>query len=199
MVLAACSQAEPGSPEPGTSTSSPASPSTSSSDTAGEVPKVDNPLDPSAYLNNPCKLVSQSDMASLGYTEPGSANVEDGGDDDPFAGPSCSWFAEGVEGIYVGIGTGNRDHGAGGLRSAYSNYQNGWNKYWEPTTINGYPAAFTDTHDFRSEGEYKLLVGIRDDLTIGVLTDGYVDDPDQAPEDIKTVAGMVIDTLKDGS
>nr|WP_245992868.1 DUF3558 domain-containing protein [Prauserella muralis] len=196
-LLASCSATEPGSALPRSGASAP--PSSTGVPGGPGVPAVSEPLDPSPYLDDPCKLAEPAALAELGYGEPGTKRTEETTDETLQGGPSCGWFSDGAEGISVVIQTVNRERGTGGLGGVYESYKDGQRAYWEPTTVNGYPAAYTDKQDFRDQGECGIVVGIQDDLSFAVGTDGYVSDPERACADAQALAGVVIETLKGGA
>ncbi|MEU6642199.1 DUF3558 domain-containing protein [Saccharomonospora sp. NPDC046836] len=189
-MIAGCSQSEPGT----------ASPTASGSTTADSVvPAVDVPLDAAAYLNEPCRLVEQEFMHSIGYNEAGQAATEENNSTAALSGPGCDWDqSEGIAGLGFTIQTGNQTNGLGGLEGNYDAHIRGQYSFWEPTTVDQYPAAFSDLTDARAEGRCRIVVGIADDLSFAVTADGY-DEPTRACEDVEAVAGEIIQTLKRGS
>ncbi len=165
------------------------------------MPSVTAPLDPSAYLDDPCRLVPQETVAGLGYSDGGE--VRDAEDDAgaALAGPGCLWeVSTGIRAIQLIIQTGARDDGNGGLRGGYEVYEeyDGF-AYWEPTTVADHPAAFVDVRDQRDRGDCGMMVGLADDLSFFVTARGYAGEPDAACQDAETVAGQVIETLKGGA
>lgn len=192
-VAVGCSGAEPGSP---------VVPSVAASETAAdEVPKVPEPLDISSYLEDPCGLVSQDFLKSLDYeVKPGKKRTGDAESVAALVGPGCGWNeSDGIRGVAVNIQTGNRENGLGGLQGLYDAYKRGQFEYWEPLTIDGYPAASANISDLRDRGECMLIIGIEDDLSFTAHAGGYTKQPQQACTDAKQVAEQVIATLKGGS
>lgn len=199
-VLTGCSQTEGGSATPAGSASASMPPSSSTASGGAQVPQVQHPLDASPYTDDPCALVPQTQMESRGYLEPGTRETAASNAAAALAGPGCTWNSEGTELLAVVIQTGNRDqHGTGGLQGVYEAYEGGLLAFLEPASVGDYPAAFTGTADRRSEGNCMLVVGVADNLSFSVVADGYLDDPSQACTDVESVAGTVIETLKDGS
>ncbi|TKG60447.1 DUF3558 domain-containing protein [Prauserella endophytica] len=197
LLAAGCATEEPGTPSASSWTSS-ADNSTSAS--GGDVPQVSSPLDASAYLDRPCDLVPQTVMNELSYTEPGKALTADENSTAALSGPGCGWNVRGHgQSVVVGIQTGNQQDGMGGLQGIYDGYQDGQFEYYEPTTVDGYPAAFSDISDNRDRGSCAMYVGIADDLTYSVYAGPYGDDPDAACPVVEQVAGAVIETLKGGA
>ncbi len=185
LGLSACSAKTGGTPSPagsGTATSAASDPN---------VPKVSVPLDPSAYLPDPCKVVPESLMTELGFTKPGKPNVNTS---TSTGGPSCAWLA-GAKGNTVAILTGNRDRGAGGLVTIYAN-KGALYAFVEPAPdVEGYPAVYAQATDHRSRGECGIFVGIADDLVFTVHNTGYQGEQDSCAAAQK-VAAAVVKTLK---
>lgn len=195
VAMGGCSGEEPGTPVTPT-----AGESSSGSGSSSEVPSVANPLDISPFLENPCELVPRSAVSDLGYAEPGEPLTAEDSSAAALSGPGCVWGEQdSIRGIQLGIQTGNRKNGVGGLQGLYDAYQSGQYVYWEPTTVAGYPAAFLDAVDLRDRGTCSLSVGIADDLSFSVSGNGYTKQPTQACPDAKMVAEQVIATLKGGS
>ncbi|WP_216209396.1 DUF3558 domain-containing protein [Amycolatopsis aidingensis] len=187
LILTGCSSGEvKGTPMP-----------SSGSDGAGDVPQVTQPLDASRYVNDPCGLVPSPVLTGLGYTKPGDAKTSKA--DQMLAGPSCGWHVRGkMESLSVGLQTGNRDAGAGGLAGLYAAFQDGQFGYYESAEpIDGYPAAYADGSDGRPRGYCRLWVGIADDLTFTVGASGY-DTEQNSCGTARQVASAVLDTLKGG-
>lgn len=183
----------------GTELGTPVSSSAVETSTVG-VPGVPAPLDASEHLDDPCGLVPSDAMSALGYTEPGMA--EDGETDSTaaLAGPSYYWvFPDSAKSLGLYIQTGNQKNGQGGLQGLYDAYKRGQYAYWESTTVQNYPAAYSDVSDRRDRGRCSLMVGMADDLSFSVATNSYFDRPTQACTDTKQVAEQMIETLKGGS
>lgn len=163
-------------------------------ETAGDVPRVNAPLDPTPYLDDPCSLVPGDEPAQLGYEKPKKRSSE-------VSGPSCSWPAKTKGGtLLVSIQTENTKRGAGGMQGIYDAYHvRHWFSYYEPTEVSGYPAAYSDGGDMREHGETALRVGITDDLTFSVTIGPLGDGKQKEAEDgARTIAEAVINTLKAG-
>ncbi|MFD9893367.1 DUF3558 domain-containing protein [Amycolatopsis sp. NPDC059027] len=191
LCLAACSSTTGGTAQP-----SPTAAGTASSAADPNVPKVSRPLDASAYVADPCKLVPQSVLTPLRYTEPGTAHT-DPHQADTQAGPYCGWMigAEGLS-LQVFVETGNRDRGLGGLAGLYTGKRSGQLGFLEPApSVEGYPAVYADKRDRRAGGNCNLDVGIADDLVFSVAPQGYKGQQDSC-QVAQTVAAAVIKTLK---
>ncbi|MGH3951477.1 MAG: DUF3558 domain-containing protein [Pseudonocardiaceae bacterium] len=195
-LLAGCSEATPGEPQPGSVTET-------RPDGGGntDVPKVASPLDVEPFLAKPCDLVSESILGEMGFTKPGEADI-DSKEAKKLIGPSCSWFApDGGPNMHVAIHTPKRDNGNGGLASVYENKELGIFEFLTPTEVPGhpdYPAVFAGSKDYRAEGECTMFVGISDDLEFAT---GVKDrnNPAAACPAAQKVAAAVIETLKEGA
>jgi hypothetical protein len=188
LSLAGCSSQTGGEPSP--VTQSPAS-STSSNPAA---PKVANPLDVSAFLADPCKLVPQVTLSGLGFSNPGTVHDKN---QSP-AGPDCGWIdPNAARNMTVILQTNNRDSGIGGLAGIYTGRDTGQLLLVEPAPdVDGYPAVFSDRQDRRPRGACNLVVGIEDDLVFSVGNQGYEGAQDSC-DAARQVAGAVVKTLKE--
>ncbi|KAA9165759.1 DUF3558 domain-containing protein [Amycolatopsis acidicola] len=187
-AVSACSSTTDGAPSTSTSGASSSAP-------GSEQPtKVDHPLDPSAYLDKPCDLVPQTLVGQLGFSNP-----EPTGADSAF-GPGCGWIDVRTShsrnfNVNIQVLKGKRN---GGLASVYKTRDAGGYDFAEPTDVSGYPAAFADTQDRRTEGKCSVYVGIADDLTFSAGVDGY-DNAQDSCDAAKRIAAAVITTLQGGS
>lgn len=183
-LTSACSETKAGNPIA----------SSSSAAATPTVPAVKLPLDPAAFVDKPCDLVPQQLLSQLGYTDPTPTAA-----DSPF-GPGCGWidvsgsnpknFSAGLQ-----ILKGKRN---GGLSSIYQTRDGGGYAFADPTEVSGYPAAFADTQDRRTQGKCSVYVGIADDLTFSVGVDGYQNAQDSC-DTAKQIAAAVITKLQGGS
>lgn len=188
LCVSACSGTTGGTaaPAPAPSSSVAANPN---------VPKVAAPLNVSAYTAKPCDTVPSAVLSSLDYTAPGQPHTGSAGD--TAAGPYCAWIA-GAEGLSVQVGllTGNRDRGIGGLAGLYAGKASGQVGFLEPAPgVAGYPAVYTDLRDRRASGDCSLDVGVADDLVFSVSAQGYQGQQDSCQAAGK-VAAAVVSTLK---
>jgi hypothetical protein len=154
VALTACSAGEAGAPSPTTESTQNGSPPPK------DVPVVENPLDPTEYLDHPCDLLPESFIKEHDLRSPGDphdrAQIE-------LAGPGCGWKPNSTGGaIQIIIETANRDAGTGGLQGSYDAFQRGQFDYWDPTSVSHYPAALPQISDDRDRGECNLVVGIAD-------------------------------------
>lgn len=153
-VLSACSGGgNAGSIPPATSGSSSAAASSSSGQAAPSVP---SPLPTDQLVANPCSALSADQVQTIGLTGTGTKRQDQGG-------PSCGWQSATADEnvVYISPLTAN----ANGLSDIYAD--KGQDKYFEPTTINGYPAVYASITD-RSSGDCQLWVGVTDQLAVSV-------------------------------
>ncbi|MGH3621414.1 MAG: DUF3558 domain-containing protein [Sciscionella sp.] len=157
-----------------------------------EAPAVRNPLDASVYLSRPCALLSRQQVSTLGDYGPGrpGKKTDVGGG----SGPSCTWdsTAEGPI-IDAQLVTSDRN-GLSDFYRARATMPKSYFGYFEPTTVDGYPAVFNDATDQRKFGDCALVVGIADKLVLGTSQQGG--DGPKSCSVAKQVAAAVITTLK---
>ena len=191
LATAACSSVKDGSATPAPSSA----PSSGNASADPNVPKVKTPLDASKYVGDPCKLVPDVLISSLGYPDPGKFHPAD---NTPLgqAGPGCYWIASDARSVQMTLGTVSRERGAGGLAGFYRSHAAGVLPFLEPAPdVDGYPAVYIDIRDRRSSGSCHISVGIADDLEFAVATQGYQGEQDSCGA-VQQVAGAVIKTLK---
>jgi len=170
-------------------------------DSENQPPPVVDPLNVSPYLEDPCGLVPGAEPARLGY-ENKRAALPENHSGARLSGPGCDWHAQKNGGtLHVGLQSKNRERGTGGLRGIYQgHFVTKQYSYLEPTTIDGYPAAFSDAADGRPGGSASLFVGIADDMTFSVALGPLGEGKQQeAEEGVRTIASAVIRTLKGGA
>ncbi|MEV4600343.1 DUF3558 domain-containing protein [Amycolatopsis sp. NPDC049253] len=154
-LLAACSGGDSGG-----STTPSSAPSSGSSGGDGVDPalKVPAPLPTGDLLNNPCAVLSASQLTTIGLKTEG---VPD--DRTPKA---CSWVSSTLAQNSVGIGA--LPQNAAGISDIYDGKSSA--AYFTPTTVDGYPGVYTDKADLRSSGTCQLWVGVTDQLAVAVGT-----------------------------
>ncbi|TNC27238.1 DUF3558 domain-containing protein [Amycolatopsis alkalitolerans] len=133
----------------------------SSSSAEQLAPRVPSPLPTDALVTNPCTgALSVDQVYKQGLNSPGTPRQNQQ------TGPSCTWksAAYDVNSVSITAVTPNKN----GLSDIYANKPK--DKYFEPTTIAGYPAVYADVQDGRSDGECSLWVGVTDQLAVYVLT-----------------------------
>lgn len=201
LSITSCSGRTGGAPIATSSSSGAASTSAMPSATsAGSgVPTVGAPLDPAPYLGQPCKLIPDSVLKSMGYVKPGKPDT-DSKTATKVLGPSCAWH-EADSSFTITIDTVAQRIGRGGLAAVYKANESGWFEYFAPVQIPGhaaYPAVEAEEEDERAEGKCSLYVGIRDDLTF--IVHNYHDaEPEGSCTAAQKLAAEVIGTLKGGS
>jgi hypothetical protein len=85
-----------------------------------------------------------------------------------------------------------------GLQCVYNAYERGLNEYLEPTTVAGYPAAFSSNTDDRAGGEWVLSAGVAENQYIMVRATAGATKPDEGEELALSAAEEVIRVLKEG-
>jgi hypothetical protein len=155
-ALSACSGGggSAGSIPPATSVPSSAAASSSGSALAPSVP---SPLPTDQLTANPCSALSADQVRTIGLTGSGTKRQDQ-------AGPSCEWRSATSDAnvVYISPLTANSN----GLSDTYANKAQ--DKYFEPTTINGYPGVYASITDNRSGGDCQLWVGVTDQLAVSV-------------------------------
>lgn len=194
--VAACTSSTGGTPQPSeqttTTTQTTTASKTTSTDPEAIAPKVANPLDASAFLPQPCAVLTVDQLKSLDVSKPGKPTTT--GAVAEMAGPYCGWrnSREPIIGYDIGFLTGNKN----GLSDTYRGRKRF--EYFEPTTLDGYPAVFNDGNDHRDQGSCNITVGISDTLALraGVMASTTVGR--ESCEHAKKLASAAIATLKAG-
>lgn len=154
----------------------------------GKAPRVLKPLDSSKMVASPCTSLTDTDLAALGLT---GASITQSMTN----GPSCNWQLRTVHNqVAIAWMTTNPD----GLSDEYARKSN--EGYFEPTTVNGYPAVFASPADQRSLGSCVINVGVTDKLYFFASYDALTD-PQTMPKacDLaKQAAAAVIKNLGGG-
>ncbi|WP_027928277.1 DUF3558 domain-containing protein [Amycolatopsis benzoatilytica] len=156
-LLSACSGGgNSGAAQPSVPASSPANASTATgSGNTDPSLKVSAPLSTQALVGNPCTALGDGDASTLGLATPGKP-MNSGG----LTG--CQWvstqFAENTVGI-IPV-TLNKN----GLSDIYA--LKARQAYFEPLTVEGYPAVFANQLDDRKDGSCNLYVGVTDQLAV---------------------------------
>lgn len=185
LLLAGCTT-EPGTPVPSDRPSTSTSASQTSPDNTDEAPRVKNPLDAKKFIEAPCSLLTSDQATNLGLEREGS---QEKGINAPF----CHWGTKERADYTIGFEPGNKK----GLSDNYRAEKNGDWKYFEPTEVSDYPAAFLGIVDGRDDGFCGIVVGVRDELTFNVTSRGG---PGRAACDkVEEIAGEVIATIKAGA
>ena len=199
-VLASCGEDD----GPRASGSIPAPPSNSAAPSTVEYPKVQTPLDPSPYLDNPCQLVPMSVLNSIAEFREGKPDT-DSAAAKKLTGPRCTWLPKDLDGATVGItiGTVRRDtadEGFKGIEVEYRSKESGDIDHLQPLAIPGHPgnpAVISGQASRINNGSCPVTVGLADDLTFTVRVIDR-EDPQGACEGAQKVAAAVLDTLSGG-
>ena len=191
-LLTACSSGEnPGAAQQSAPASSSANSSAEPSTGGGANPslKVSDPLPTQKLVGDPCTALGESDAASVGLAMPGRPMQLSG-----LSG--CQWISSQFAQNAVGIipVTLNKN----GLSDIYA--QKAEQAYFEPFSIDGYPAAFASKSDDRGHGTCNLYVGVTDQLAVGVSAGIGTGKYRTAPCDAaKLVATAMVNHLKSAS
>ena len=189
-TLAGCT--ESGTPTPTTGQPDPTGTTTttgSAPDDTHGAPRVENPLKADNQLAEPCKALTDAQQKALGMADPDPSDPSQA----ESIGPYCGWNDDdtGRVTFLVGFLTPNKN----GLSDIYrGNEMKKW-EYFEPTTIDGYPAVFADGRDRRDRGTCNVFVGISDTLVFNSQIEFA---GDKACDMAEELAGEVIATLKNG-
>lgn len=163
--LTACTTAAEGNPIPDqeNSTDEPTSGNPPSDDElpSDGAPKVENPIDASAFEQNPCDALTAGQTSAL--------NVQAAGEPaDTEFGKGCIWRnpeTGGATGISF-LSSVRR-----GLSIAYAEQDAGFYKYFKPIDdLEGFPAAIFDTRNDNPTSQCSITVGLADDLALQTLT-----------------------------
>ncbi len=198
-LVAGCSDKTNGTATPATptgggeettsTTTQRSTPSSSSSD----APMVNNPLDASKYLTQPCAILSPATLQSYKISKPGKADVDS--ETAKLAGPACIWTSDDQpisKSYNVGFLTGNKK----GLSDTYRGGKKAFPGYFEPTEVDGYPAVFNDLIDARKNGSCNVTVGISDTLAFRAAVTFPTQVGAASCDSAKQLASAVIQTLK---
>ncbi|WP_084143285.1 DUF3558 domain-containing protein [Amycolatopsis taiwanensis] len=170
LAVSACTQNGGGTPTP--SSSAPATGNTASSATpsatggANTVPAITNPLDVSKFMADPCLSITSAQAANLTISSQGKrVNIE--------SGESCTWKYGSNSEWEIGV-TYIVPEANNGLQNLYNlqatvGYGDG---YFEPATVDNYPAVYQDISDDRQNGRCQLSVGVNNQVFFTVSNDG---------------------------
>lgn len=176
--LAGCTTSAVGTPTPAPGGSeSPAPTSTESSESSVPssepetygAPRVEDPVDASRFLTDPCSVLTPAQLTGFGVSTPGRGDTE--GPIATTVGPLCGWTADTEIPSTIGVAwqSGN-ENGLSDLYRTRDRYE-----YFEETTVEGYPAVFNDSIDSRDEGDCTISVGLSDALTFTAGEIGRLD------------------------
>ncbi|NIH86332.1 DUF3558 domain-containing protein [Amycolatopsis granulosa] len=144
-LLTACSSGgSTAAPEPGAPSVDPA-------------PRVPAPLPADALVADPCSALPPELAAAGGLTPPGERYESPGG-------PACRWQSAGHDANKIFLAPLGQQKT--GLTGVYVNRDQ--DAYFEPTTIEGYPAVYAANADLRGSGTCALWLGLTDELVVNI-------------------------------
>jgi len=175
----ACTTAQRGSAQPGPVTTTAGAPVT--------APHVAVPLSVSLLTDNPCALLTASQLHNLGLT---SATRADRTQNSVMTG--CAWSDESVgTGVQLNVGWVTPLHH--GLADIY--VQRTTAAYWQPVTIAGYPGVLTDSTDQRGSGTCGMDLGASNTAVIDLLYQGSSGTTDPCDK-VQMLAAEIVSSLK---
>lgn len=159
LTMSACSDSSGGNAIPTAATQAP----TSSAPGKTSDVTISNSLDTTAFTGNACATLTTDQTTELTISPQGK----------PADGNGCTWkFGPNLEWslqiFYVVPDAKN------GLQNLYDQKAAGWfdHGYFEPTSVEGYPAAFNNSTDFRPQGTCDLSVGVNEQTIMAVSVHG---------------------------
>lgn len=193
-LLAGCSNFSGGNPVPTGDQTSVGSPSDAPSG-GGDLPshgapKVQNPLDTTAFHQQPCQVLTDDQLRQLNLEAPGETGKGVGA-------PDCTWRNRSTG---ASLGMQFELANSQGLSTLYERREQ--NDLWiELPSIEGYPALAASTRDTRNQlGDCTVLVGVTDSLEFsvsGTLSNAKRGKADPC-EATQLAANLVLQTLKKG-
>lgn len=189
LAVSGCTQSSDGDGTPGPISSVPASDGASTAASASS-PVIANPLDVSRFMADPCASITSTQASDLTISPQGKrVDIQSGQACDWLYGPNLQWHA---------VVTYIVPDAKNGLQNLYNQKAAGWydQGYFEPTTLDGYPAVYQDSTDYRTNGQCELSVGINEQVFFSVLNKGQ-NNTDLCKGAAK-VATAVVETIKRG-
>ena len=197
VLVAGCSDKQPGTATPATTTGGGTGTSTGrttpTTPSSGGAPTVKDPIDASKFIPQPCTALSATTLKQLNISRPGVPDTESAVAKS--SGPFCTWHTDDQPtNMSYGVGflTGNKN----GLSDTYRGGKKAFPGYFEPTEVGGYPAVFNGLTDDRPTGACNITVGISSSLAFRVGLEGSKDVGTKGCDLVKQVAAAVIQTLK---
>lgn len=188
LVLAACSDDEPGetnNPGPPMTPTSSASSASPNPGTA-KAPPVKEPLDASAFVAEPCKSLTEGQRTDFAL-EQGEPDLSS---ESGVPGEACMYTNHEAQ---VRVRVVYTPELKNGLSHLYEQNAAGSWKYWEPTEVDGHPAVIA--MDEPPGTDCSLSVGLNDSLYFDVSVLAESGDGRTAAEN---VASAVLATIKAG-
>lgn len=192
LTAAACSTQNNGKPSAAETTpasNSTSDPGSSGSTPAAAAPRVSRPLKVDKFTADPCLSLTATQLSDFS-ADPQGRRVETGN------GIGCQWNA-GADKL-TGIGANFYPKITDGLSHIYQQNAAGFFKggYFQPTTINGYPATFNNVSDNRKGGDCSLTVAVSDQSIFDALILGKAGT--DACKAAANVAKAVLQTIQEG-
>lgn len=192
LAVSGCTQTGDGTPTSNGTPSPITTPASSGASTGASAssPAVTNPLDVSKFMVDPCASITSTQASNLTISPQGRrVDIQTGQACDWLYGPNLEWDAAVT---YIVPDAKN------GLQNLYNleatiGHQGG---YFEPTTIDGYPAVYEDVSDGRQNGDCQLSVGVNEQVFFSVLNRGPKNT--DLCKGAAKVATAVVETIKRG-
>ncbi|MFD9895568.1 DUF3558 domain-containing protein [Amycolatopsis sp. NPDC059027] len=185
---AGCSSEVPG--QPSTAPSAPRTGPSQAGTSNSRVPQVAQPLNADKYVANPCASLTSAQLKEFESNRDGTRQDFNGD-------PNCHWQVgpNNDTGVGVTYARSNTD----GIGRLYALNDTGWwrDGYFEPTSVQEYPAVFTDIIDKRRRGDCGLAVAVSNSLYFDVSIQSSAGDKSCVAA--KNVATAVLDTIKKGA
>jgi hypothetical protein len=138
----------------------------------GPAPQVSQPLNAARFAADPCASLTIVQIRSLKYVgkAAGMCNWLVEKNDDSVV---VTWFPSGLTVFYA---------------------QSAAESYWQPTSVEGYPAVFASSVDARDDGACRINVGINDAMMFAV--DYTAESSPSSCDSAKAVAAEVIHNVR---
>ncbi len=201
VLLSGCtttSQGEPGAATTGTAgtATTGSTPDSPTGDPNGDLPTdgapdVSNPLDTTAFQEDPCKALTASQTQGLNVPSTGEQY-------DDSLGNGCKWTNAETHGETI---IGFLDKDPRGLSAVYkANEQGKWAYFEELSPVEGYPAVARSQSDERADGYCSVVIGASNEVAFDVyLRLSQANIGNRNPCEVATqVAGMALQTMKKG-
>nr|WP_243869962.1 DUF3558 family protein [Amycolatopsis granulosa] len=122
-------------------------------------------LDTTRFVSAPCSTLTAEQTEQLGISS--ERNASNGTACTWRFGPNLDWALQ----IYYVL-----PDAKNGLQNLYNQKAAGWydKGYFEPTTIENYPAVFNSGTDLRPQGTCDLSVGVNNEMIMSVTVHGQV-------------------------
>jgi hypothetical protein len=184
-MAAACTAVQSGSARPSLANNT-SGPQSSPPETA---PTVKAPLALTILSNNPCGLLTPTQLSTIGLTQAATTQR-----DQSSLMQGCEW-SDSTVGTGVQLGVAWVPAFRHGLADIYAQRRTA--AYWQPVTQAGYPGVLNDTIDERGTGTCRMDLGVSN---TAVLDLSYQDSAVANPcGKVEMLAMAVVSSLKGGS